>query len=39
LVRPANQNDQRRLMAVLVDLERCPATADTVAASVSQSVA
>jgi GT2 family glycosyltransferase len=39
LVRPANPNDQRRLMAVLVDLERCPATADTVAASVSQSVA
>ncbi len=39
LVRPANPNDQRRLMAVLVDLERCPATADTVAAAVSQSVA
>jgi GT2 family glycosyltransferase len=39
LVRPANPNDQRRLMAVLVDLERCPDLADTVAAAVSQSVA
>lgn len=39
LVRPANPNDQRRLMAVLVDLELCPASADTVAAAVSQSVA
>jgi GT2 family glycosyltransferase len=39
LVRPANPNDQRRLMAVLVDLEPCPATVDTVASAVSQSVA
>jgi hypothetical protein len=38
-VRPANPIDQRRLLAVLVDLELCPASADTVVAAVSQSVA
>lgn len=39
LVRPANPSDQRQLMAVLVDLERCQAGADTVGAPVSYPVA
>jgi hypothetical protein len=39
LVQPANPSDQRQLMAVLVDLERCSAGADTVAAPESQPVA